>query len=83
MVRKEVFRKVTFDENLRTWQDVDLWLQIAGRGYEMRRLPMLTYRYRYHPDQITRTKSQSDIDKAYSLILAKLKSGKYLSRITH
>jgi glycosyltransferase involved in cell wall biosynthesis len=77
MIRKKVFDEVCFDENLKTSQDYDLWFQIIGRGYKIARFPILTYRYRHHPDQITVTKNFELKSKSYNYIIKKLKSWQY------
>ena len=77
MIRKKVFASVNFDEKLKTSQDYDLWFQIIGRGFKLARLPLLSYRYRYHPEQITRTKNQTTKNESYNYIIKKLKNWDY------
>lgn len=77
MIRKEVFQHVHLDENLKTSQDYDLWFQIIGRGFKIDRLPILAYRYRHHPEQITCTKNRETSQASYNRIIKKLKNWEY------
>lgn len=77
MIRKKVFEKVRFDERLKTSQDYDLWFQIIGQGFKIAKLPILTYRYRAHPGQISKTKTSETTMASANLIISKLKSWEY------
>lgn len=77
LIRKKVFADIGLDENLKTSQDYDLWFQIIGRGFKIARLPILAYRYRHHPEQITRTKNHQTNQGSYNRIIKKLKNWEY------
>jgi len=75
MIRKKVFKKIRLDENLITAQDYDLWFQIIGQGFKLAKLPINSYRYRYHQGQISN--KQKLKAKSFQYIHHKLKSGQY------
>lgn len=76
LIRKEVFDTVRYDEELRASQDYDMWFQIIGQGYAIARLPMPTYKYRYHEGQIS--KNATAVEQAQMRIIEKVRSGAYL-----
>ncbi len=43
LIRREVFDIVAFDESLANSEDYDLWLQIIGAGFQLARIPFVTY----------------------------------------
>lgn len=75
MIRKKIFKKIKFDEKLKTAQDYDLWFQLIGRGHKIAKLPITAYKYRVHDNQIT--KNRSVVRKSRDYILTKLKTGDY------
>ncbi len=77
MIRKEVFKNIKFDEKLKTSQDYDLWFQIIGQGFKIKRLPIIAYRYRHHPEQTTCTKNRQTNQDSYNYIIKKLKNWQY------
>lgn len=77
MIRKKIFENISFDENLKTAQDYDFWFQFIGRGYKMAKMPILTYRYRHHSEQISRTKNWEEKSRSYNYIIKKLNSQDY------
>lgn len=76
LVRRVVFDEIRFDESLRVSQDYDLWFQIIGHGFVMRRLAFPTYKYRYHPGQIS--KETAAVEKAQRQIIDKIRAGAYI-----
>ncbi len=77
MIRREVFDKVSFDEQLKTSQDYDLWFQIIGQGYNLAKFPILTYRYRHHSEQTTVLKNKELKRQTYNYIIKKLQNWQY------
>jgi teichuronic acid biosynthesis glycosyltransferase TuaG len=76
LIRKEVFDMLRFDTNLRNMEDLDMWMQILGKGFVLTRLPGSTYVYRRHGDQ----KSSNSVraTTARAAIEEKMKSGVYI-----
>ncbi|MDO8669476.1 MAG: glycosyltransferase [Candidatus Buchananbacteria bacterium] len=77
LIRKKVFAKVKFDEKLVTSQDYDLWFQIIGQGFKIARLPLASYRYRHHKNQISSITNQLKRKKSSNRIIRKLINGTY------
>ena len=76
MFRRMIFDQgVALDEELRDAEDFDFNLQVIGRGYSVKRMPMLTYRYRIHAGQ--KSRSMEGTLKARDYILKKLRRGDY------
>jgi len=75
MIRRKVFDKCKFDENLRNIEDYDLWYQIIGKGFKIKHVYKNFYYYRIHEGQKSKNYERMKIAKDY--IFKKLKSGKY------
>jgi len=75
MLRKKVFNKIRFDENLKNSEDYDLWFQMIGKGFKFAKMNFVTYIYRQHQQQKSRDKEK--MLKAARYINKKLKSGIY------
>jgi glycosyltransferase involved in cell wall biosynthesis len=75
MVRKKVFEKVSSDERLRNAEDFDLWLQIIGKGFKIKKMNIIGYRYREHLGQ--KSKNSDNMLIASKYISEKLKRGEY------
>jgi len=75
MLKNKVFDKCKFDEKLKTAQDYDLWYQIIGAGFKLKGQPIVTYKYRMHPNQIS--KNSEKTKKSAKYINQKLKEGLY------
>jgi teichuronic acid biosynthesis glycosyltransferase TuaG len=73
--RKIIDSGIKSDEDLKNSEDYDLWLQIVGAGYKLKKVPIFTFRYRKHPGQKSGNPKKMEIAKEY--ILKKLKKGKY------
>lgn len=80
MIKKRVFRFIRLDEKLKTSQDYDLWFQIIGQGYQLAKLPLLTYAYRCHPEQISSTKNKAARIDSDNRIIYKLKTEQYFKK---
>lgn len=76
LIRKDVFTTVSFDPTLRNMEDYDMWLQILGAGFILKRLPGSTYIYRRHGSQ--KSSSSERMLLARDTIQGKLKNGTYL-----
>lgn len=57
MGRASVFKVTRFDEGLNVAEDYDLWTRLAGLGVCLANLPQSLLRYRWHPQQASRHKS--------------------------
>lgn len=76
MFRKKIIDNgIKMDENLRNAEDFDLWLQIIGKGYKIKKMDILTYKWRLHAEQKSKDKTKTNLAKEY--ILRKLRKGKY------
>lgn len=75
MLRKSLFDSVGLDENLRNSEDYDLWLQIIGKGFKIKKLELDAFVYRLHPNNKSKNKEKMKIAADY--IIKKLKDGKY------
>ena len=75
MIKRKVFKKCKFDENLKRTQDYDMWFQIIGRGYKITPMNIITYNYRIHPKQSIRNKKAMEESRDY--ILKKLRKKEY------
>lgn len=78
MVRKSVFKNCKFDEKLKRTQDYDLWFQIIGKKYKIMPIKSVFYKYRMHPNQVTKNKYEMNVARDY--IFKKLKAGKYFQK---
>lgn len=76
LIRSYVFDKISFDEKLTNMEDFDMWLQILGAGFQMVRIPELTYKYRGHDNQ--KSGNSEKMIFARSVINQKAKDGIYL-----
>lgn len=75
MIRKKCLEGLKFDENLERTQDYDMWFQLIGKGYKLKGVNKIFYKYRIHSGQGIRNRDK--MDKARDIILKKLKSGEY------
>ncbi|RLG10818.1 hypothetical protein DRN73_06905 [Candidatus Pacearchaeota archaeon] len=75
MLRKKVFEKVKLDENLKNSEDYDLWLQIIGAGFKLKKLDLDCFIYRLHGTNKSSNKEKMKIAAKY--IIEKLKRGEY------
>ncbi len=73
MMRREIFKSVHFDEDLVASQDYDLWFKIIGKGFKLKKLNILAYRYRIHKGNVSKGKKLI----ASKVIKEKLKKGIY------
>ncbi len=80
MIRKKVFEKCKFDENLRNIEDYDMWYQIIGKGFKIKSLNEPFYYYRIHENQ----KSSSSIKRqlAKDIIFHKILTGEYFKNVS-
>jgi len=75
MIRKRVFDSgIRIDPKVWAATDYDLWLQIIGRGFKLKKAPIVGLIYRRHPGQLSRDRNKN---KERTYIFNKLKSGKY------
>ncbi|NCN07794.1 glycosyltransferase family 2 protein [Candidatus Falkowbacteria bacterium] len=77
LIRKKVFKNIKFDEKLVTSQDYDLWFQIIGHNFKIAKLPIISYYYRHHPNQISTSKNKEKRKKSHKRIIKKLITGVY------
>ncbi|MDO6812433.1 glycosyltransferase [Tenacibaculum soleae] len=69
-VRRSLWEKVEgFDENLKTFEDYDFWIQCAVKGGEFKYLPMSTYKYRVIDDGASRYQNTRELHKKYFKII--------------
>ncbi|MBY0328666.1 glycosyltransferase family 2 protein [Patescibacteria group bacterium] len=78
LIKKSVFETLRFDPNLRNMEDLDMWLQILGKGFTLTRLPGSTYVYRRHGEQKSSNSERMRI--AGAIIEEKMKNGTYLQK---
>ena len=76
LIRRAVFDTVRLDASMRCAEDLDLWLQMIGAGFTMKRMPFVTYRYRRHPGQISN--NQECMDAGIAQVREKKQKGTYL-----
>jgi len=76
LIRSSVFNTIRFDTTLRNMEDLDMWLQILGKGFILTRLPGSTYVYRRHGEQ--KSGNPEKMKLARALIEEKLLNGSYL-----
>lgn len=76
LIRAKVFKDLRFDTNLRNIEDLDMWLQILGKGFILARLPGSTYVYRRHDNQKSSNSDKMSIARV--IIDEKIKNGTYL-----
>lgn len=57
MGRADVLKAQRFDPSLSVAEDYDLWTRLAAAGVRLANLPDSLIRYRWHPQQASRTKS--------------------------
>jgi glycosyltransferase involved in cell wall biosynthesis len=55
MFRREIFDRFRYQEELRSYEDWDLWWQMAEAGQRVEAMPMTLLRYRTRPDSMVRT----------------------------
>jgi glycosyltransferase involved in cell wall biosynthesis len=75
MLKSSVIKKFKFDESLPRTQDYDMWFQIIGKGYILRGINKIFYKYRRHPSQSIKNLDAMNISKGK--IISKLKRGEY------
>ncbi len=73
--RKIIDSGIKMDENLRNSEDCDFNFQIIGKGYKIMKMPIITFKYRKHPNQ--KSGNQENMKKATHYILNKLRKGGY------
>lgn len=79
MVRRRVFDfGIKHDENMGHIEDTDLWLQIIGQGFKVKRIPKVMFYYRIHSGQISSEREKMVI--AGKKVYAKFKRGEYFSQ---
>lgn len=62
VVRREVLEAVgPFDETLSLQEDWDLWLRVAGQGYEFVPVPRALAAYRRYPESMSRTADPGEV----------------------
>ena len=73
--RKIIDSGITMDSDQRC-EDYDFWFQVIGAGFKIKRMPhIITYIYRFHPDQKTK-----DVELTYVSdqdVIKKAKAGAY------
>jgi len=75
MIRKKVFDSgIKMDTKIYAASDYDLWLQIIGAGFKIKKAPIVGLKYRLHQNQMSE-KRDKNLERTY--IFNKLKSGKY------
>lgn len=78
MVRKKVFDAgIMLDEKLRNSEDYDLWFQIIGKGFKIKKLELDGFIYRKHSNQKSANPEKMKI--AADHIINKLKQGEYFN----
>jgi len=55
MFRREAFDRFRYNEELPSYEDWDLWWQMAEAGVRVETMPMLLFRYRKRPNSMVRT----------------------------
>ncbi len=76
MMRKKIFDSgIRHDESLRNAEDYDLWLQIIGAGYNLKRIPHVFFYYRIHEGQ--KSGNIKEVKRSIRYINKKLKQGIY------
>ena len=73
--RKIIDSGIKMDENLRNSEDCDFNFQIIGKGYKIMKMPIITHKYRKHPNQ--KSGNQENMRKATYYMLNKLRKGGY------
>jgi len=73
--RKIIDSGITMDSDQRC-EDYDFWFQVIGAGFKIKRMPhIITYTYRFHPDQKTK-----NVELTYASdhdVIKKAKAGAY------
>lgn len=78
MIRKKIFDSgIKMDSNVWAATDYDLWLQIIGRGFKLKKIPIICFIYRRHANQLSKDRNKN---KERTYIFNKLKSGKYFKK---
>jgi len=77
MIRKKVFEKCKFDEQLRNIEDYDMWYQIIGKGFKLYGIKKPFYYYRVHKNQKSANPEKRQIAK--NIIFKKILSGEYFN----
>lgn len=80
LIRRHVFEHIRLDETLKNAEDLDLWLKILGAQFTCARLPIVTYVYRRHENQ--KSRSLERMQAALAVIEEKIGSGAYLGHKT-
>ena len=76
MFRREIIdRGLRMDTELRNSEDYDFWFQIIGHGYTIKKMNIITYKYRLHENQKSSNRDKMTIAKNH--IFSKLKRGEY------
>jgi len=77
ILRREIFDNgIKLDKRFDVGEDYDLWFQIIGKGYKIKKQDIIALMYRRHKNQITLTKKEKRA-KSVELSLDKLKNNLY------
>ena len=69
-VRKKAWEKVGgYDENLKTFEDYDFWIQLAVHNFKFKYLPYYTYSYRLIDNGASRYQNTRKLHKEYFKIV--------------
>jgi len=73
MFSKESFEKIGgYDENMRGWEDYDLWIRMAKNGYVGKRIPKpLFYYFHHEKDGTVSTEANKNQQELYNKIMKK------------
>ncbi len=74
--RKIIEAGVKMDSKLRNNEDMDFIFQIIGKGFILKKLDLIAFKYRIHPDQ--KSKNPEKMKEAKEYIFNKLKKGEYV-----
>jgi glycosyltransferase involved in cell wall biosynthesis len=73
MFHKNAFDEVGgYDEELKGWEDYDLWIRMAKKGYEGKRIPKFLFTYFHHEkDGTVSTEANVNQQELYNKIMSK------------
>jgi len=75
MIKKRVFEKgIKMDPKVWAATDLDLWLQIVGKGFKLKKADIIGLKYRIHQNQMSKNRDKNP-EREY--LFNKLKSRKY------
>ena len=75
LFRKKILKDCKFDENFPRSQDYDFLFQVIGKGYKIKGINKIFYKYRIHKNNSVKNKESMDLSRDY--ILNKLKKKEY------